>query len=112
MQQGPKQANNRKYRMPDKSNCTPEEAPSRERDGGGDYRHGGLPLTKLGGFPESLGGKTRPRLRENPDSNRINFSSRLRRFASSPLCDRRAILIERNIVAGFPSLAHSHARRN
>src|SRR5262245_1363761 len=32
-------------------------------------------------------------------------------IASSLICDRCAILIERNIVAGFPSSAHSHARR-
>jgi len=71
MQQDPKQANNRKYRMPDKSNCTPEEVPYSERDDGRDRRHSGLPLTKLRGFPESPRGNTRPWLRENPDGNRV-----------------------------------------
>jgi hypothetical protein len=96
--------------MPDQSNSTPKEVPSSERDDGGDC-HSGLPFTKLRGFPESPRGNTRVRLRENPDRNRVNSSSRLMHFASSPICDRRAILIERNIVAGFPSSAHSAAGR-
>src|SRR5262245_21247443 len=111
MQQDPKQANNRKYRMPDKSNCTPEEAPSSERYDGRDHRHSGLPLTKLGDFPESPRGKTRPRLGENPEGNRASLSSLLSRFVSSLICDSRAILVERNIVAGFPSSAYADAGR-
>ena len=111
MEQDPKQANNRKYRMPDESNCTPEEAPSSERDDGGDHRHSGLLLTKFRGFPENPRGNTRSRLREIPDGNRVNFSSPRTRFASSLTCDRCAILIKRNVVAGFPSSAHSPAGR-
>jgi len=95
--------------MRDKSNSTPEEVPSSERNDGGDHRHSGLPLTKVRGFPESARGKTRARLRENPDRNRADSSSRPTRFVSSLICDRRAILIERNIVAGFLSSAHSDA---
>src|SRR5262245_25382826 len=109
MQQDLKQANNRKYRAPDKLKCTPEVVPSSERDDGGDHRHSGLPLTKVRGFPESPRGKTRARLRENPDRNHADSSSRPTRFASSLICDRRTILIARNIVAGFPSSAYSDA---
>src|SRR5262245_22918657 len=91
--------------MPDKSNCTPEEVPSSERD------DGGRPPTKVRGFPESPRANARARLRENPERSRVNSPSRLTHFASSPICDRCAILIERNITTGFPSSVHSHERR-
>jgi len=64
----------------------------------------GLSRTKIRGFPEGSRGKTRPQPRENPDTNRVNFSSRLFRFW---IRDRRAILIERNIVNGFPASARA-----
>src|SRR5262245_27481925 len=85
--QDPKQANNRKYRMPDKSNCALEEVPYSGRDDGGDRRHSGLPLTKLRGFPKVL--RKHPTLTQRkPYGNRVNFSSSLTRFASSLTCDR------------------------
>ena len=81
------------------------------RDEGGDHHHNGLPPTKVRGFPESPRANARARLRENPERSRVNSPSRLTHFAPSPICDRCAILIERNIITGFPSSAHSHERR-
>jgi hypothetical protein len=59
--------------MPDKLNCTPEVVPSSERDDGRDYRHGGLPLTKVRGLPESPHGKTRSSTRGKPSQESRRF---------------------------------------
>ena len=97
--------------MPDKSNCTPEEVPSSERDDGGDHRHSGLPLTKVRGFPKVHTQTPKLDSRKTLTGSRVNSPSRLTHYALSPICDRCAILIERNITTGFPSSAHSHERR-